>query len=85
MPAFVQGDRGPGRRAPSSYPASASHLQCAGCQHDYPVYAIIIRVGQRGERCPLCYDCYEAQTGGIYQAQDEYWGGFGWIPLSKGE
>ena len=38
-----------------------------------------------GSGFPLCYDCYERQTGGAYVSLDEYWDGRTWIPLAKGE
>jgi hypothetical protein len=63
----------------------APYLKCASCESEHPVYSIIIRLTLSGQRIPLCYDCYERQTGGEYCGEDEYWGGYGWIPLSKGE
>jgi hypothetical protein len=60
-------------------------IPCNACRSREPLSGIIRRVTANGARIPLCYTCYEAQTGGAYYGQDEYWGGSGWIPLAKGE
>src|SRR5437660_580412 len=61
------------------------HLRCDACRHDQPLSGIVRRVTAKGGRIPLCYDCYEAQTGRAYFGQDEYWDGRRWIPLMEGE
>jgi hypothetical protein len=60
-------------------------IRCDACRRCEPLSGIIRRVTGNGTRVPPCYDCYEAQTGGAYCGQDEYWDGRRWIPLAAGE
>ena len=60
-------------------------MACDACGNSEPLSGIIRRVTANGGPIPLCYACYEAQTGGVYYGQDEYWGGNGWVSLAKGE
>ena len=60
-------------------------VRCNACGNREPFSGIVRRVTATGGRVPLCYACYEAQTGGEYFGQDEYWDGRRWIPLAKGE
>ena len=60
-------------------------ISCDTCRNREPLSGIIRRVTGTGASIPLCYACYEAQTGGAYFGQNEYWDGRRWIPLAEGE
>jgi hypothetical protein len=85
MSGFGRGEKAPGRRMTSSYPSVAARLHCTTCEQEHPVYGIIIRTTPQGRRVPLCYDCYQQETDGVWHDQDEYWDGYRWSPLSKGK
>ena len=60
-------------------------LKCASCGQYRQSPASSGAAPNEGSGFPLCYDCYERQTGGAYVSLDEYWDGRTWIPLAKGE
>ena len=65
-------------------PPPATFITCLRCRVQHPIYGIIRRIGPRGQSTHLCFTCYEAETGGEYLNEDEYWDGHNWIPLSRG-
>lgn len=44
----------------------------------------MVLLTEGGRRVPLCYDCYQGETGGVWRDRDEYWDGFAWVPLRRG-
>lgn len=71
-----------GKRVPAWWPV-VQWLACAGCGRSHQVSGMVL-LTEGGRRVPLCYDCYQGETGGVWRDRDEYWDGFAWVPLRRG-
>jgi hypothetical protein len=58
-------------------------LACAGCNRSVRVSGMVL-LTEGGRRVPLCFDCYQGRTGGVWRDRDEYWDGSEWVPMRVG-